>query len=321
MSAQRYIVVILFCITWTACVGQTYTRVVQLLPYVYFDSASADIPLRYVQKRQNEVLVTDTMPVSSDTSVYGAVEVYRNILNIIGRRMQMYPSVPLKLRAFGDGVQSEEDLLLAQRRAESVRTYLTSVWQVEADRIVIEVGHEPSPRGNPHFVIGRAMNRHVEFVSTEKRLLENATVTVQGDTAYSAEYWFVQFPYDRFELTDQHRRTLEHLDKHHPDTCPVILRYVQFDDNPHNRASLSRARLIEWTLLKKKPFRRKKTERSTKAVRKEGSVPSNRAFRSRTCTQTCTLYTQEEELTYRVEEYRYFVSGIRMLVTKCEGRR
>lgn len=107
-----------------------------LLNYVFFDDNSFDIPQRYVKISANE---TDGF---SEENLYkfGTLQYYYNILNIIGRRMRQYPNAKLNLRAINSGIGDKDSPRgVFDSRAQSLKNYFTSVWDISSDRINTQV--------------------------------------------------------------------------------------------------------------------------------------------------------------------------------------
>lgn len=125
-------------------------REVPILPYVFFEQGSAEVPTRYMQGRE----------VGDDAS---PVEVYRGLLDIVGRRMAGSGG-NIRLVGTIDGSEAEQKIdRLALDRARSVGNYLVERWGIDPARI--EYGGEglPSNRANPELPGAAAENRRVEI--------------------------------------------------------------------------------------------------------------------------------------------------------------
>lgn len=141
-----------------------------LLPYIFFDTDSAVIPDRYVQLTQKtrRNFETERLPHGS------SIDVYYNILNIVGQRMRDIRNVRIKLTGYIS--HHETDSTLPRRRAEAVRDYLINVWRIAERRIVVDTLHVGLPP-NPSLsdVEGRVAsleNQRVEIYS-ENNVVEN----------------------------------------------------------------------------------------------------------------------------------------------------
>src|SRR5512133_4097404 len=93
------------------------TRLQPLLPYLFFDSASATLPPRYVQRRSDEVAGFDESELA-DSSVLG---LYYNVLDIVGSRLRQHPDARITVSAAAPESGGGE---LAARRANGVVEYL-----------------------------------------------------------------------------------------------------------------------------------------------------------------------------------------------------
>ena len=159
-----------------------------LLPFVFFDVGSAQIPERYAgnvdpstfheravvyQKRAEQASVADR-----------TLAVYYHILDIVGRRLRdEYPSARLTVAGYVDdqGVETG-NVRLAKRRAETVVQYLTSRWQIASERISIVSGiRSPTAAVTSMPDVqdrrdGYEENRRVELSSTIAAVLDPVVV-------------------------------------------------------------------------------------------------------------------------------------------------
>lgn len=145
--------------------------------YIFFDLESTEIPDRYVLIKKTQVgdfkesqLETFTPKKLSERSKREMI-VYYNILNILGDRMQKVPSSTIIL--VGSSEKGPDDGLAM---AESVRTYLTGVWGINASRIEIEGNYKPKipseqPGGTLELKLLREGDRRVSIESTSPALL------------------------------------------------------------------------------------------------------------------------------------------------------
>ncbi len=152
------------------------TRVRPLLPYVFFDQGSATLPERYRRVREEQ---TETFSVDNFYNI-DAMVTYQHLLNIIGKRMQADPSASLTITGCADPSDNDVSGGLAEARADAVKSYLTSVWNIEASRLTVERRALPEQAANSNEADGRAENRRVELRASTPAIL--APVTSQ-DTA------------------------------------------------------------------------------------------------------------------------------------------
>ena len=103
-----------------------------LLPMVFFDFGSSDIPGRYLRFYSASATANYV-----DTGIgwyWSPVTKSRDILNVLGYRMNRYPSTFVELQgswSFEPGENRE----LARERAEVVRDYLATIWKIDTGRI------------------------------------------------------------------------------------------------------------------------------------------------------------------------------------------
>ena len=91
-------------------------------------------------------------------------EPYVQELDEIGMFLQKYPEAFLVIEGYADEVgDSEYNLHLSRRRAESAADYLTQKYNVDASRIVVNWYGSANPVASNDTIDGRAQNRRVEI--------------------------------------------------------------------------------------------------------------------------------------------------------------
>jgi outer membrane protein OmpA-like peptidoglycan-associated protein len=148
-----------------------------LLNDVFFDEGSIEIPARYVlltndqapgfKEEQLENEQTKSMTGRSS----GQLNVYHNVLNILGDRMRSNPGATISLE--GSSAKGPED---ARDIAGSVKKYLVTVFGIEGSRIVIRgssKAHPSSeqPGGTKDLAMLHAEDRRVDIESSSPELL------------------------------------------------------------------------------------------------------------------------------------------------------
>lgn len=144
-----------------------------LLPYVFFDNNSSTIPNRYTrltQKDKDEFSFKNFYKVKT-------MDVYYNILNILGKRLQFYPQGMVTLVGCNTDMDEERgNKALSQRRAEVVKDYLVREWNIDPRRINIEYKNLPDIPSNIKEKDGIEENRRVEMIANIPQLFEPVNV-------------------------------------------------------------------------------------------------------------------------------------------------
>ena len=145
------------------------TNIHPLLPYVFFEDNSAEIPVRYVRLQSEE---TNDFRVN-EFHAAATLDVYRNILNIVGQRLREHPSSKLTLVGCNTDQGSEiGNIELSRARALAIAGYLSDVWGIDPGRMHVVA------RGLPKFPSivsdpdGMAENRRVELFCSDNMLFQ-----------------------------------------------------------------------------------------------------------------------------------------------------
>ncbi|MDH7516505.1 MAG: OmpA family protein [Bacteroidota bacterium] len=163
------------------------TDVQPLLPYIYFEESSATIPSRY-RTLTREQAASFAM---EDLRGRGTIEVYHDILNIIGRRMVERPTARITLVGCNSDEGSEKgNLALSRRRADAVREYLQTIWGVSPSRITVQERNLPEMPSRVTEPDGIAENRRVEMITDDPAILDPV---VMADTIRSVRPSVMRF--------------------------------------------------------------------------------------------------------------------------------
>lgn len=101
------------------------------------------------------------------------IDVYRNLLNVVGYRLTKDPVAKMRIDGHTDNVDVEKnDRALGKRRAEAVRDYLVQVWNIEPSRLMVDGHTLPEKPANQNTEDGKGENRRVEFNVTDLAILE-----------------------------------------------------------------------------------------------------------------------------------------------------
>jgi outer membrane protein OmpA-like peptidoglycan-associated protein len=145
---------------------------------VFFDEGSAEIPNRYIalSKDGGTDFKEDQLQTEQSASMSGRsgrqMNVYHNILNILGDRMRANPSSTILLNGSSGGKIAKDGKAIA----ESVKQYMVSTFGIDASRITTQGSTKPAipseqPGGTKELVLLRAGDRRVDIVSTSPELL------------------------------------------------------------------------------------------------------------------------------------------------------
>jgi outer membrane protein OmpA-like peptidoglycan-associated protein len=144
-----------------------------LLNYIYFESGQSAIPAKYMLLQSQ----AETQAFSEE-KLKGGLQKYRQVLNIIGKRLKSNPRATIRLIGCNsDSAQEKGKLELSKSRAEAVRSYLSAIWGVDSSRMTMEgrnLPAIPSPRTSEE---GRAENQRVEIHSDFSDILETVETT------------------------------------------------------------------------------------------------------------------------------------------------
>lgn len=156
---------------------RTVRETFPVINYVFFDLGSTEIPNRYVMLNKNQVkdFKEDQVELFTPENLSGRSErqmvVYYNILNILGDRMVKNPGTSVKLVG-----SSEKGPADARVLAESVKTYLVDVFEINTSRITTEGRNKPAipsekPGATNDLALLREGDRRVSIESNSPALL------------------------------------------------------------------------------------------------------------------------------------------------------
>ncbi len=133
-----------------------------LLRYIFFDDNSGKLPERYKLLTKNQA--QNSNPADFDKGP--ALEVYYNLLNIIGSRLKNEKKSKITITGCNSNTGNEANNKdLSMERAKSVADYLENTWGIEKNRITLNARNLPQ-----NYSIGEdsdciAENRRVEISS------------------------------------------------------------------------------------------------------------------------------------------------------------
>jgi outer membrane protein OmpA-like peptidoglycan-associated protein len=161
----------------TVPVKRQVSETLPLRNSVFFDEGSATVPNRYVQltKQQatdfKEVQLQNEQTETRQGRSARQLNVYHNLLNILGDRMRANPSARISLS--GASAKGAED---GKAMAESIKSYLVTVFNIDGSRIATEGRTKPlipseQPGGTKELVLLRAGDQRVDIQSASPELL------------------------------------------------------------------------------------------------------------------------------------------------------
>ncbi len=140
-----------------------------LLPQIFFADNSASLD-------STSQMLTDpeqARDFKSTDLTRNQIDVYRNVLNVIGYRMKMDPKPSITITGCTNNADAEQNNNdLAKRRAEAVKNYLVGVWGIDASRISTTHRLLPSTPANPNTLDGKQENSRAEISASDVTLLE-----------------------------------------------------------------------------------------------------------------------------------------------------
>jgi outer membrane protein OmpA-like peptidoglycan-associated protein len=146
------------------------TETFPLLPYIFFDSASALLPARYIRAESSEREAFD-----ENNLPHRSLGTYYRILDIIGNRLVKDQGAKILLKGTTDGREEPTSTTagtLARTRAQAVKEYLVDIWEIDPERIDVKTSATPTFPSNMQYAEGVEENRRVEIISTHDNILQ-----------------------------------------------------------------------------------------------------------------------------------------------------
>lgn len=138
-----------------------------MLAHIYFAKGAGEISPQYLRfGGPGETAGFD------EQKFTGTIEKYYQDLNIIGKRLADNVAAKITLIGCNDNTGEEKgNRKLSTRRAEAVRDYLQTVWNIPPERMTVAVRNLPAKPSSIKLKEGQAENRRVEIVATEPAIL------------------------------------------------------------------------------------------------------------------------------------------------------
>lgn len=161
----------------TAPVIRQISETLPLLKYVFFNEESVNIPQRYVKLSKEQAVSFKEEQLQQEQSISmtgrsaSQLNVYHNILNILGDRLRANPNATISLNgASGNGSKEGKEF------AESIKQYMVDIFGINSSRISTLGRNKPlnpseQPGGIKELALLREEDRRVDVESTSPQLL------------------------------------------------------------------------------------------------------------------------------------------------------
>jgi outer membrane protein OmpA-like peptidoglycan-associated protein len=138
-----------------------------LLPNVFFKEGSSEIQSKYKKLTPNQV---SSYVIS--TKEQSTIDVYYDILNIVGSRLKQNPNATITLTGCNSNNGVEEgNTSLSLQRANAVKDYFVSTWGIVPNQITVESKNLPAKPSNITLQDGIEENRRVEISTSSADIL------------------------------------------------------------------------------------------------------------------------------------------------------
>jgi len=147
---------------------QYVTEAFPVLPMVFFDENSSDIPGYYTTGANDDNFDISRLEINP-------IVFHDRVLDIIGQRLKQSKKSKIELKGFSDSTSEKGNCELALARAENVKKYLVDTWNIDGDRIKISKKRAKCSPPNPTLTpndSGFSENRRVEIYSEEDKITE-----------------------------------------------------------------------------------------------------------------------------------------------------
>jgi outer membrane protein OmpA-like peptidoglycan-associated protein len=135
-----------------------------LLPYVFFENASAAIPSRYSRQGATGFTVQSLAGRNAEDANHA-------VLDIVGQRLRDFPQASLTITGTNSNAgQEKNNITLSRNRAQAVRDYLVNTWNIDPSRVTVDARNLPEIPTNPVTQPGMQENRRVELASNDSRI-------------------------------------------------------------------------------------------------------------------------------------------------------
>jgi outer membrane protein OmpA-like peptidoglycan-associated protein len=145
-----------------------------LLNFVFFEKGSSELPSRYHKLSSEDA----THYSIGKLNEFETLPLYYEMLNIIGKRLKLYPKARITIVGCNDDNGTEKNnRSLSRERADKIYSYFLDVWQIEKPRMNIEVRDLPEKPSSVSDSDGTEENRRVEIRSNIWEVVEPVFTT------------------------------------------------------------------------------------------------------------------------------------------------
>jgi len=144
------------------------TEVFPTLNSVFFDKDESTIPARYHQFA-NPAETRDFR--DSDLYRASALEINHFVLDVIGKRLSMYPDASLAITGTTSLSEDNANAGIAIARARSIASYLERIWKIDSTRLELRSRSLPEMPSDESTPTGQAENRRIDIASNVNDVL------------------------------------------------------------------------------------------------------------------------------------------------------
>ncbi len=141
-----------------------------LLTHIFFSQGSVDLH----KAGLNLLSPAQTADFDENNLDWKTMDIYSNLLNIIGSRLKKNPDANIIITGCNNNVSEDEkgNLKLSISRANIVKDYLISTWGIESPRIKIRRRNLPQSPGNSTVADGVVENQRAEITSSDYEIIK-----------------------------------------------------------------------------------------------------------------------------------------------------
>ncbi|MFC2130223.1 OmpA family protein [Bacteroidota bacterium] len=140
-----------------------------LLPFVFFKEGSSDLK----QTAMNLMTSEEASGFNEDSLSWNTLEIYSNMLNIIGYRLKQNPVKKITIVGCNSSQGIENNnLQLSNERALVLKNYFTDVWEIKPDRVRTQRQNLPDNPGNVNDPDGIVENQRAELKITDNDIIK-----------------------------------------------------------------------------------------------------------------------------------------------------